>query len=120
MDFIGANNQFCFFTMSLVYDKSDQHRSIYDSFKVELASTKTMSITLENASNTYSAFNSIKLHTDNHSILTNTYSIISFRLDTAKSLALFRHAIMQIIHCFKNYLPELSILQLPTRKYLSI
>lgn len=74
MDFTGANNQFCFFAMSLVYDKSDQHRSIYDSFKVELASTKTMSITLENASNTYSAFNSIKLHTDNHSILTNTYS----------------------------------------------
>ena len=41
-------------------DKSDQRRSTYDSYNVELASTKIKSITLENVSNTYSTFNSIK------------------------------------------------------------
>ena len=46
-----------------MYDKSDQHRSIYNSYNTELASTKIKSIKLENASNTYSSFNSIKLNT---------------------------------------------------------
>ena len=50
--FTEANKQFSFFTISLVYDKSDQHRSTYDSYNTELASTKIKSITLENASNT--------------------------------------------------------------------
>ena len=44
-------------------DKSDQRRSTYDSYNVELASTKIKSITLENVSNTYSTFNSIKFDT---------------------------------------------------------
>ena len=41
--FTGANNQFSFFAISLVYDKSDQHRSIYGSYNAELASTKNNS-----------------------------------------------------------------------------
>ena len=40
VDFTGANKQSCFSAVSLVYDKSNQHRSIYDSYNVELASTK--------------------------------------------------------------------------------
>ena len=47
-----------------MYDKSNQQRSIYDSYNVELASTKIKSITLENASNTYSTFNSVKFDID--------------------------------------------------------
>ena len=42
-----------------MYDKS-----IYDSYNAELASTKIKSIKLENASNTYSSFNSVKFDTD--------------------------------------------------------
>ena len=65
VDFTGTNKQFYFFAISLAYTKSDQYRSIYDSYNVELASTKIKSITLENASNTYSTFNSIKFDTGN-------------------------------------------------------
>ena len=48
----GSNKQFSFLTISLVYDKSDQHRSIYDSYNGEVASTMIKLIQLENASNT--------------------------------------------------------------------
>ena len=48
-----------------MYGKSDQHRSSYDSYNVEFASTKIKSITLENASNTYSTFNSKKFDPGN-------------------------------------------------------
>ena len=63
MDFTGANNQFFFFATSLVYDKSNQHRGMYDSYSTELMSTKIKSMTFENASNTYSTFNSVKFNT---------------------------------------------------------
>ena len=63
VNFQAANKQFSFLTISLVYDKSDQHRSIYDSYNFELASTKIKSIKLENVSNTYSLFNSVKFDT---------------------------------------------------------
>ena len=46
-----------------MYDKSDQHRSIYNSYNAELASTKIKSIILATASNTYSTFNSVKFNT---------------------------------------------------------
>ena len=64
IDFTGENKQFSFFTILLVDDNSDQHRSIYDSYNVERASKNIKSITLENASNTYSTFNSVKFDTE--------------------------------------------------------
>ena len=65
VDFTGENKQFSFFTISVVYDKSDQHISIYDSHNTELGSIKIKSVILKNASNTYSTFNSVKLDTKN-------------------------------------------------------
>ena len=50
MGFTGGNEQFSVFTISLVYDNSNQHRRIYDSYNAELVSTKIKSITPENAS----------------------------------------------------------------------
>ena len=47
VNFQGANKQFSFLSISLVYDKSDQHRSIYNSYNAELASAKLKSIKLE-------------------------------------------------------------------------
>ena len=44
VNFQAANKQFSFLAMTSVYDKSDQYRSIYDSYNVELASTKIKSI----------------------------------------------------------------------------
>ena len=67
VNFQVANKQFSFLSISLVYDKSDQHRSICDSYNAELASTKIKSIKLENASNPYSPFNSVKFNiSDTH------------------------------------------------------
>ena len=63
VNFQRANKYFFFLSISLVYDKSDQYRSIYNSYNAELASTKMKSIKLENASNTYSLFNSVKFDT---------------------------------------------------------
>ena len=63
VEFQGSNKQFSFLAIALVYDKSDQYRSIYDSYNGEVASTMIKSIELENASNTYSSFNSVKFNT---------------------------------------------------------
>ena len=43
-DFQTANRQVSFLAILLVYDKSDQHRTIYDSYNADLGSTKTKSI----------------------------------------------------------------------------
>ena len=47
LNFQATNKQFSFLTISLVYDRSDQHRSVYDSYNTELASTKIESLQLE-------------------------------------------------------------------------
>ena len=44
----------------LVFDRSDKHLSIYDSYNAEVAATQIKSIKLQNASNTYSEFNTVK------------------------------------------------------------
>ena len=52
--------QFSFLEISLVYDKSDQHLSIYDSYNAEIASTHRKSTKLQNTSNAYTEFNTVK------------------------------------------------------------
>ena len=64
VDFRGANKQFSFLEISIVYDcKNNQHNLICDSYNVELTSTKIKPIKLENASNMYNSFNKIKFDT---------------------------------------------------------
>ena len=46
VEFQGSNKQFSFLAILLAYDKSDQHRSIYDSYNGEVASTMIKSIQL--------------------------------------------------------------------------
>ena len=58
--FNNAFKQFSFIEISLVFDRSDQHLSIYDSYNAEVAVTQIKSIKLQNASNTYSEFNTVK------------------------------------------------------------
>ena len=64
VDFMGANKQFSFTSISLVYDKSDQHRNIYDSYNVELTSKSIKTILLENTNHSYSSFNNVKFDLD--------------------------------------------------------
>ena len=40
INFLGANRQFDGMELSLVYDKSDKHTTIYDSYNIEIASKK--------------------------------------------------------------------------------
>ena len=58
--FTNAFKPFEFLEFSLVYDKSDQHLTTYDSYNAETAAVNIKYIRLQNASNTYSEFNSIK------------------------------------------------------------
>ena len=60
INFNNALKQFFFLEISLVYDRSDKHLSIYDSYNAEVASTQIKSIKLQNVSNTYSEFNTVK------------------------------------------------------------
>ena len=59
--FEASARQFYFLEFSLVYDSSEQHKSIYDSYNTEVAAVQISSINFENASDTYSEFNTIKL-----------------------------------------------------------
>ena len=58
--FTNAFKQFEFLEFSLVYDKSDKHLTTYDSCNAETAAVGINYMRLQNASNTYSEFNSIK------------------------------------------------------------
>ena len=59
-NFTNAFKQFEFLEISLLWDKSEQHSTIYDSYNAEIAATHIKSIKLQNASNTYSEFNTVK------------------------------------------------------------
>ena len=63
---LGANKQFSFIEISLVYDKSEQHNTIYDSYNAELAATRVGSIQLENLNNKYGELNKKYDLTDEH------------------------------------------------------
>ena len=52
--------KFSFLEISLVFDRSDHHLSIYNSYNAEVAATHIKSIKLQNASNTYSELNTVK------------------------------------------------------------
>ena len=58
--FTNTFKQFAFLDFSLVLDRSDQHLNIYDSYNAEVAAVSIKNIKLQNASNTYSEFNTIK------------------------------------------------------------
>ena len=56
----GVNRQFDFLEVPLVYDESDAHVTLYDSYSLELASTRIKSLTVENVLQTYSLSDKIK------------------------------------------------------------
>ena len=66
VEFKEANKQFAFIEISLVWDKSEQHNSIYDSYNAEVAATRIGSIQLENLNNKYGEINKKYDLTDEH------------------------------------------------------
>ena len=65
IDFLGANRHFDWIELSIVYDKSDKHTSIYDSYNIELAAKTVKSVKLSNFTEIYSLTNEKKYDTDN-------------------------------------------------------
>ena len=61
----GLNKQIERIEISLVYDKSDQYQTIYDSYDVELAGKFIQALTLENASTTYSLTRQLEYNISN-------------------------------------------------------
>ena len=65
VNFRGLNKQIEWLEISLVYDKSDQHQTIYESYDVVLAVKFTHALTLENASTTYSLIGQLEYKISN-------------------------------------------------------
>ena len=63
---MGANKLFSFISISLVYDKSDQHKNVYNSYNIELGSKSIKTVLLENTNNLYSSLNNLKFDLDEH------------------------------------------------------
>ena len=61
----GANAQFEFLKVLLVYDKSNQYQTFYDSYDIELAAREIKSLTIENASSTNSSTGTLELNVAN-------------------------------------------------------
>ena len=64
VDFLGANRQFDWLEMSLVFDKSDKH-TIYESYNVELTVKYINSVKLSNFTEIYSLTNEKNHDMDN-------------------------------------------------------
>ena len=63
--FLGANRQFDWIEISIVYDKSEEHTSMYDSYNVELAAKAIKSVKLSNFTEVYSLTNDQKFNVNN-------------------------------------------------------
>ena len=57
IDFLGSNRQFDWLEISLVYDKSNKHTTIYESYNHELAAKQIKSLKLSNFTEIYSLSN---------------------------------------------------------------
>ena len=66
IDFQGANTQFDWIEISLVYDKSDKHLTAYDSYNAECACRFIKSLELANISDQHNSTNTLKfdIHND--------------------------------------------------------
>ena len=63
--FTAANRQFDWLKMSLLYEESDQPKTMYDSYNAKVTATTIQNIIIENTSNTYSIANELKFDVDN-------------------------------------------------------
>ena len=64
IEFLRANRQFDWIELSLVYDKSEKHTTIYDRYNVELASKAIKLVRLTNFTEIYSLKNEKKKKND--------------------------------------------------------
>ena len=65
INFQGTYRQSDWLEVSLVYDKSNQHQTVYDSYDLELASRFVQMLTIENASSTSSTIGQSEFNVGN-------------------------------------------------------
>ena len=65
IDFLGLQRKFDWLELSIVYDKSDKHTTIYDSYNIELAAKSIKSVKLSNFAEIYSLTKERKYDIDN-------------------------------------------------------
>ena len=65
VDFLGSNRQFDWLEISVVFDKSNKHVTLYDSYNVELASKYIKLVKLSNFTEIFSLTNEKKHSMDN-------------------------------------------------------
>ena len=73
--FKGAQRQFEWLEISLIYDKCYQHLTIYDSYDLELAAKMIQSIKFENTTSTYSLTGKLEYDYKNHDEKTMLYKM---------------------------------------------
>ena len=65
IDFVGANRQFDWIELALVYGKSDKHTTVYESYIHDLAARRIKSVSFSNFTEIYSLTNEKKYGIDN-------------------------------------------------------
>ena len=65
VDFLGASRQFDWLEISLMYDKSYSHETVYDSYDLELAANLIESVKFVNASKAYTLTGKIAYDVNN-------------------------------------------------------
>ena len=91
--FKSSNKQFSFLEILLVFNSSHHHKSIYDKYNAEVTVTTVSSIRLENASDTYSEFNTVKFDlTDEHDKHKMYSAFIAWMFDGSSIVSLSDYA----------------------------
>ena len=85
--FNNAFKQFSFIGISLVFNRSDENLSIYNSYNAEVASTHIKSIKLQNTSNTYGEFNTVKFDLEDQEDQYTLYNAFTACVTEGSSIA---------------------------------
>ena len=101
----------------LVYDKSDKHTTLYDSYNAKCAARMIKNIELSNISDTYSATNTMKFNINNDTqkyLLWKQYTAWKQYITTAIQMLPLR--ITSITLCFRSFQQKTRPCQTPLIK----
>ena len=101
----------------LVYDKSDKHTTLYDSYNAKCAARMIKNIELSNISDTYSATNTMKFYINNDTqkrLLWKQYTAWKQYITTAIQMLPLR--ITSITLCFRSFQQKTRPCQTPLIK----
>ena len=114
VDFKRCERQFDWLKISLVYDKSDKHTTIYDSYNAVCAARMVKKIELSNISNAYSATNTMKFDIKNDT--QNICSGNNILPGIATAIQTLPFWITSMTLCFRSFYQKTRIWQIPLMK----